>query len=264
MSDSAAETEVERRHRRPRSGFLVFLRDLVVILLIALAVSWALKTFLIRSFYVPSGSMEPTLVGGDGQTDDRIIVDELVPKAIAVQHGDVVVFKDPGGWLGPLPAKPAQNWVQAAGDWLGSLVGLTAPDSDEHLVKRVIGLPGDTVACCTATGSLTVNGVPLDEPYIQTQGNADAAPKQFSVTVPADSLWMMGDNRYDSADSLAHMGEPSGGFVPERDVVGKAMVISMPISRWSVLSNYPATFAGVEDKHPDSESTDDPTSTSGH
>ncbi len=244
---------------------MVFLRDLVVILLIALAVSWLLKTFLIRSFYIPSGSMEPTLIGGDGQVDDRIIVNELVPKVIAVQHGDVVVFKDPGGWLEVAPT-PGATGAAAVGEWFLSLVGLAAPDSDEHLIKRVIGLPGDTVACCDATGSLTVNGVPIQEPYINRDGNTDAAPTPngpWTVTVPADSLWVMGDNRYHSADSLYHINEPSGGFIPMDDVVGKALVISLPISRWAVLDNYPATFSGVEDHRVDGESTDDPTSSSG-
>ena len=254
MTDSAT---ADGRHGTRRRGWVVFLRDLVIILLIAIAVSWLLKTFLIRSFYIPSGSMENTLL-----VNDRIVVNELVPKAMAVQHGDVVVFKDPCGWLDTVP-QPKGPWIQQAGEWLLSLIGLAAPDSDEHLIKRVIGLPGDVVACCDATGSLTVNGVPIDEPYILKAGHTDAAPAKFTVTVPADSLWVMGDNRYNSRDSLAHIDEPSGGFLPESDVVGKALVISMPVSRWSVLDNYPATFAGVEDQRVDGESTDDPASTSG-
>jgi len=252
-----AADSADGRHGRRRRGWTAFLRDLVIIILIALAVSWLLKTFLVRSFYIPSGSMENTLL-----VNDRIIVNELVPNVIAVQHGDVVVFKDPGGWLTPTP-KVDEPWIQQAGEWLLSLIGLAAPDSDEHLIKRVIGLPGDTVACCDATGSLTVNGVPIDEPYILKDGNLDAAPETFSVTVPADSLWVMGDNRYHSADSLFHIDDPSGGFLPMDDVVGKALVISYPVNRWTVLDNYPATFAGVEDRSVDGESTDDPTVSSG-
>jgi len=255
VTDAAASSD--GRHGRPRRGWTAFLRDLVIIILIALAVSWLLKTFLVRSFYIPSGSMENTLL-----VNDRIIVNELVPNAIAVQHGDVVVFKDPGGWLGPTPPKD-EPWIQQAGEWLLSLIGLAAPDSDEHLIKRVIGLPGDTVACCDATGSLTVNGVPIDEPYILKDGHVDAAPESFTVTVPPDSLWVMGDNRYHSADSLFHIDEPSGGFLPMDDVVGKALVISYPVNRWTVLDNYPATFTGVEDHRVDGESTDDPTVSSG-
>ena len=241
------ETEValrrrpDRRHGRRRSGWVVFLRDLVVILVIAFLVSFVLKTYLIRSFYIPSSSMENTL-----QINDRIIVNELVPNAMPVQYGDVVVFRDPGGWLG-YSAKAEQNWFLGAFDWLGSLVGLTASDSNDHLIKRVIGLPGDEVACCTPTGSLTVNGIPLDEPYLKIAEGQNAAPETFDVVVPPDSLWVMGDNRYNSKDSLGHIDDPGKGFVPLSTVVGKALVISWPIGRWSVLDNYPLTFAGVAD-----------------
>ena len=232
-------TRPVRRHGRRRSGWLVFLRDLVVILVVAFLVSFLLKTFLIRSFYIPSSSMEDTL-----QVNDRIIVNELVPKVMPVQYGDVVVFKDPGGWLTP-SAHQGSNWFVDAGDWLLSLIGLSTADADDHLIKRVIGLPGDEVACCTASGDLTVNGVPLDEPYLKIAPGQDSAPAAFDVTVPANSLWVMGDNRFNSRDSLGHIDDPGGGFVPMDDLVGKALVISWPISRWRVLDNYPLTFAGV-------------------
>jgi signal peptidase I len=102
--------------------------------------------FLIRSFYIPSESMEQTLL-----INDRIIVNEFVPDMVPIQHGDIVVFKDPGGWLDPVP-EPEQNPVVAFFDWILSVVGLTAPDSNDHLVKRVIGLPGDHVVCCNDFG----------------------------------------------------------------------------------------------------------------
>jgi len=239
------ETEVplmrrpERRHARRRSGWLVFLRDLLVILVIAFLVSFLLKTYLVRSFYIPSSSMENTL-----QINDRIIVNELVPNAMPVQYGDVVVFRDPGGWLGYSPnAQP--NWFLGALDWLGSLIGITASDSNDHLIKRVIGMAGDEVVCCTPTGSLAVNGIPLDEPYLKIAAGQASAPREFDVIVPEGSLWVMGDNRYNSKDSLGHIDDPGNGFVPLSTVVGKALVISWPIARWSVLDNYPLTFAGV-------------------
>ncbi len=236
------EARPARRHGRSRPAWLVFIRDIAIVLVIAFLVSFLLKTYLIRSFYIPSSSMEDTL-----QINDRIIVNELVPNAMPVQYGDVVVFRDPGGWLTSTP-KPETNWFLGALDWLGSLVGVTASDSNDHLIKRVIGLPGDRVVCCTATGSLTVNGVPLDEPYLKIPVGEDAAPKAFDVTVPADSLWLMGDNRYNSKDSLGHIDdEPGHGFVPMTALVGKALVISWPIGRWRVLDNYPLTFAGVAD-----------------
>jgi signal peptidase I len=217
----------------------LFLRDVLVILFAAILISFVVKTFLIRSFYIPSPSMENTLM-----VDDRIIVNELVPDLVGIEHGDVVVFTDPGDWLVPEPDD--RNTLQKASDAVLGFVGLAAPDSNDHLIKRVIGLPGDEVACCTADGQLTVNGVPLDEPYITLlEGQSNAAPSEFSVTIPDDELWVMGDNRYDSADSLAHAEEPGGGFVPIDHVVGRAFVISWPAARWSWLDDYPATFEGV-------------------
>lgn len=228
------------RQRTRRGGVLGFLRDLVIILLIAILVSWALKTFLIRSFYIPSASMQQTL-----QIGDQLIVNQLVPQVMPVAYGDVVVFEDPGGWLLPQP-KPDRGWFADGVEWVLSMVGLAASDSEDHLVKRVIGLPGDTVVCCSASGQLEVNGVPLAEPYtVIPNGQLAAARSEFAVTVPDDSLWVMGDNRFNSQDSLAHIDEPSGGFVPLDRVVGKALVISLPINRWSVLDNHPATFEGV-------------------
>ena len=232
------------RHSRRRTGWVAFVRDLAIILVVALLVSFLLKTFLVRSFYIPSSSMEDTL-----QINDRIIVNELVPNVMPVQYGDVVVFRDPGSWLGP-SAVPETNWFLGALDWLGSLVGLTASDSNDHLIKRVIGMPGDRVICCTPTGNLTVNGIPLDEPYIKVGPNEAAAPRAFDVTVLPGTLWVMGDNRYNSRDSLGHIDDlpdEQGGFVPISTLVGKALVISWPISRWSVLDNYPLTFSGVAD-----------------
>lgn len=229
------------RHRRRQSGWVIFLRDLVVILVIAFLVSFVLKTYLVRSFYIPSSSMENTL-----QINDRIIVNELVPNVMPVQYGDVVVFRDPGGWLGYTPQSES-NWLLGALDWVGSLIGVTASDSNDHLIKRVIGMAGDEVACCTPTGSLSVNGIPLDEPYLKITAGQNAAPAEFEATVPADALWVMGDNRYNSKDSLGHIADPGRGFVPLSSVVGKALVISWPIARWSVLDNFPLTFSGVAD-----------------
>lgn len=240
MSHAQPRAE-SRRGRERRGGVLSFLRDLVVILLVAVLVSWALKTFLVRSFYIPSASMEQTL-----QIEDRIIVNQLVPQLMPVEYGDVVVFRDPGGWLMPTVTAD-RGWFADSVEWVLSMVGLAAPDSEEHLVKRVVGLPGDTVVCCSPSGQLEVNGVGLVEPYLKLpQGQVAVAEQAFEVTVPADSIFVLGDNRYNSQDSRAHLDEPSGGFIPLGHVVGKALVISMPIDRWRVLDNYSATFVGVE------------------
>ncbi|CAN5504490.1 hypothetical protein BH10ACT6_BH10ACT6_00140 [soil metagenome] len=226
---------------RSRSAWR-FLRDVLLILLAAVVISFLIKTFLIRSFYIPSESMENTLL-----VNDRIIVNELEPKLMPIQHGDIVVFKDPGGWLPPATETPQVNAFASFVDWALAIVGLTAPDSNDHLIKRVIGLPGDRVACCNAFGQMTVNGVPLDEKYLLLPAGATKVSRDdFSVTVPPNSLWVMGDNRYNSKDSRYNRDQPGNGFVPYDDVVGRAVLISWPIDRWTLLDNYPLTFAGVE------------------
>jgi signal peptidase I len=225
----------------------LFVRDILVIFLAALLVSFLIKTFLIRSFYIPSASMETTLMGGPGTAvDDRIIVNELEPKLIPVHRGDVVVFSDPGGWLqgGENAAPPAPaNPVAAGISGFLTFVGLGAGDSDDHLVKRVIGLPGDHVVCCNTLGQVTLNGTPLKEPFVSSRVQATNADSNlFDVTVPPGTLWVLGDNRGVSKDSSLNQSTPGKGFVPEKDVVGRAIVISWPLSRWKWLSNYPDVF----------------------
>jgi signal peptidase I len=242
------------RQRRSRSARL-FIRDILLIFLAALVISFLVKTFLIRSFYIPSESMENTL-----QLNDRIIVNQLVPDLTPVSHGDVIVFRDPGGWLTP-KVQPEQNWFVTGVDSVLAFVGLSAPDSNDHLIKRVIGLPGDTVECCDEFGQLTVNGVSLDEKdYIKLPAGVRQATRDtFEVTVPEGSLWVMGDNRYSSADSAYHRNdEPGHGFVPIENVVGRALVVSWPMNRWQWLDDYPFVFRDVEEAR-----SDDPTSTSG-
>ena len=177
-----------RRLRSLRKNWLLaFLIDLVAIVGFALILSVLIKAFLIRSFFIPSGSMLDTL-----QINDRIIVNVLAPEVVELQHGDVVVFKDPGGWLGVASAVEKEP-LEQLGDFVLGTFGITAPDSAEHLVKRVIGLPGDVITCCDADGKLLLNGLPLDEPYLRAGSNPSDI--EFSVTVPAGQLWVMGDNR---------------------------------------------------------------------
>ena len=244
MSEETLPTRLDRvgaRKRRKQRSALMFVRDILIIFLVAVLVSFLIKTFLVRSFYIPSGSMENTLL-----IKDRILVNELEPRLIPVHHGDVVVFTDPGGWLPAQPQTAAPNPVAQAIDGALSLVGLSASDSDDHLIKRVIGLPGDRVQCCNALGQLMVNGVPLKEPYTIVPSGKDAATLAFDVTVPADHLWVMGDNRYNSQDSSRNQNLPGKGFVPMSDVVGRAFVITWPINRWGSLGDYPDVFRGVE------------------
>jgi len=174
MTEEISTTRTDRAgsaSARRKKSTLLFLRDLLVIFLVAVLVSFLIKTFLIRSFFIPSQSMEQTLV-----MDDRIIVNQLVPEVTPIEHGDVVVFKDPGGWL-PARVETEQPPLIAAVDWFLAFVGLSAPDSNDHLVKRVIGVAGDTIHCCDDQGRLEVNRVAIDEQgYAQKDGAACYGP----------------------------------------------------------------------------------------
>jgi len=227
-----------------RRGFLIFLRDVLVIVLIAALVSFVVKTYVVRSFYIPSASMEQTLM-----VNDRILVDELTPHWTGYERGDVVVFKDPGGWLDPQPQTPAAPPLVQAVDWVLNLVGISATDSQDHLVKRIIGLPGDHVVCCNALGQITINGTPIDElSYLNLpQGDTAASNAPFDVVVPKDSLWLLGDNRDRSRDSREHQDLPSGGFVPLANVVGKAFLTTWPLNRFGTIDGHHDTFNGVPD-----------------
>lgn len=236
-----AETPPALPARRRRLWPLV--RDVLVILLIAVVVSFLVKTFLVRSFYIPSGSMEQTL-----QIDDRILVDELTPRFNGYQRGDVVVFRDPGGWLPDAP-QPASSPLVAAGDWLLTLVGLSASDSKDHLIKRVVGVAGDHVVCCNAIGQITVNDVPIDEtPYLNLRPD-QRAPQEvpFDVVVPEGALWVLGDNRDASRDSRYNTDQPSKGFVPVDNVVGRAFLVTWPLGRFGVIDTHHDVFAGIPD-----------------
>ncbi|KTS02272.1 MULTISPECIES: signal peptidase I [Microbacterium] len=243
MSDQTASTPDAMASSSPdrrRRGWGAFLRDIVVIILIALVVSFLVKTFVVRSFYIPSASMNNTLI-----EQDRILVDELTPRFGQYSRGDVVVFRDPGGWL-PVNTEPARPPLEEGADWVLSLFGLSAPDSDDHLIKRVIGTPGDHVVCCNALGQTSVNGVPLDEPYVKLAPGATAPnPVPYDITVPPGSLWVLGDNRNSSKDSRFNQDQPGQGFVPIDNVVGRAFLITWPFSRFGLIDFHHNVFAGV-------------------
>ena len=205
---------------------------------IALVIALVLKTFLLQAFVIPSGSMENTL-----QIGDRVLVDKLTPWfGSKPTHGDVVVFQDPGHWLeGEPQPKPDPVGIRQLKEFFISL-GLLPSSNEQDLIKRVIGVPGDTVACCDRQGRITVNGQALDEPYVMP-GNPPSMIR-FSVKVPPGRLWVMGDHRSDSADSRYHMDEPGGGTVPEKLVVGRAIVIAWPVPHWATLPE-PSTFVSV-------------------
>jgi signal peptidase I len=233
--ERAAAGEGRKKPAPARNPFLLWLKEIATVVVIAVVLSFLIKTFLFRAFYIPSESMVSTL-----DINDRIFVNLLVPEPFALERGDVVVFKDTKGWLPPTPQK-ADGPFTFIEDGL-TFVGLLPDNSEQHLVKRVIGLPGDHVICCDADGKLTVNGAPLDEEYV----NPAEVPmvRNFDVVVPAGKVWVMGDNRNHSADSRAHT-DSNGGFVDIADIEGKAAVIAWPLNRWGTLDNYPDVFKNV-------------------
>ena len=204
-------------------------REVVIVVSLAMALSLVVKTFLVQPFHIPSGSMEDTLI-----KDDRVLVSKLTPGPFELRRGDIVVFTDPGHWLGEIP-EVHRTPVQSALIFLG----LAPDDSHEHLIKRVIGLPGDHVVCCTVGGQLTVNGVAITEPYLKPGDNAAGGRGSFDIIVPAGKVWVMGDHRSASADSRSQMGKPGGGMVPLDDVVGRAWVRYWPLDRLGSLTPAP-------------------------
>jgi signal peptidase I len=217
-------------------------RELPVLIVVALVIALLIKSFVVQAFYIPSPSMEQTLDVGD-----KVLVNKLVYHFRSIQPGDVVVFNGAGSW-DPLPAPtPASSdplvrlYDAALLPLFRSVVGLfgTAPGQQDY-IKRVIGVPGDHVACCTSAGLITVNGVPLHEKSYLYPRNVPST-SDFRITVPPGRLWVMGDHRFVSYDSRGHISFPGGGTVPENEVVGRAFMIVWPPSRWRILP-IPATF----------------------
>src|SRR5699024_11976799 len=146
---------------------------------------------------------------------DRLVVNKLVPNVSDIERGDVVVFVDPDGWLRTSPA-PDPSALQR----VLTFIGILPEHADEHVIKRVIGLPGDHVLCCDEQGRLSVNGEPIDEAAYLAAGVAPSRD-EFDVVVPDEHLWLLGDNRPQSADSRYHGGAAGGGFVPIDHVAGR-------------------------------------------
>ncbi|BBX74345.1 signal peptidase I [Mycobacterium shinjukuense] len=232
--------EVDRAESKPpkRSA----LREFAILAVIAVVLYYLMLTFVARPYLIPSESMEPTLHGCSSCVGDRILVDKLSYRFGAPKPGDVIVFKGPPSWNVGYKSIRSPNtvvrWLQNA----LSFIGFVPPDEND-LVKRVIAVGGQTVACRSDTG-LTVNGKPVKEPYLDP-ATMMADPSVYPclgsefgpVTVPAGRLWVMGDNRTHSADSRAHCpllctGDPTSGTVPVSNVIGKARFIVWPPSRW--------------------------------
>ncbi len=235
------EVEEPRRARGLLENLWGGVKEIVIIAVMAMVLSFVVKTWLIQAFYIPSGSMEDTLV-----KDDRVIVSKLTPGPFDLAHGDVVVFQDPDRWLGGL--SPAQDRPGLRGTVHRGLqfIGLLPDDSDNHLIKRVIGLPGDHVVCCDKAGALAVNGLAVTETYVKEGDTPSGGRPPFDITVPAGRVWVMGDHRSDSSDSRFHDdGTGATGSVPINDITGRAVMIVWPIDNVKWLSVPARVFESV-------------------
>lgn len=216
-----------------------------------LLLTWLLQTFIGRQYVIPSESMESTLIGCDGCTNDRIVIDKMVYRFGDPQPGDVVVFEGPseswnGAWMSPRSTNPVMHKVQDALSWFGF-----APPDENNLVKRVIATGGQTIECRNDEGvGVKVDGKPLHEPYINMElqrqtvaafgpgvaGPGDSVPPCLGpdfgpIKVPEGNVWVMGDNRLNSQDSRYHVDDKYQGTVPISDIRGKVRTIIYPFSR---------------------------------
>ncbi|HSK26738.1 MAG TPA: signal peptidase I [Jiangellales bacterium] len=233
-ADDRATGEVppEADHPERGGGFLAVVRETVIVVVLSLLIATLVRIFLVQAFLIPSQSMEQTLLVGD-----RVLVSKLTTRFGEVERGDVVVFEDPGGWLGPMVQPPSSAGLAATlRDGL-EFVGVLPDDAEGHLIKRVVALGGDTVACCDDQGRLTVNGVPIDEAAYLYPGDA-ASTTEFEEVVPPGAVWVMGDHRSNSGDSRVH------GTVPEDRITGRAFAVVWPASRWQGLGR-PDAFEAV-------------------
>jgi len=247
--DQDAEEEPEEAKSR-----WSFLTEMVVLFVVALTIALLIKTFIVQPFYIPSASMENTLLVGD-----KVLVNKIVYRIRPISRGDIVVFNGAGSWQPPTSQQPgthnpvARLYDATLGRLFNAVRGLfgTAPGQTDY-IKRVIGLPGDHVVCCNPNGDVTVNGVPLQESSYLIPG-AKPSEGPFSIVVPPGRLWVMGDNRPQSADSRLHdcsytytppqcVAYDKTGTIPEDRVIGRAFMIIWPPSRFRILP-IPSTFS---------------------
>ncbi len=217
-------------------------QELPLLLIVAFCLAVLIRTFLFQAFYIPSGSMENTLLIGD-----RVLVNKVVYDTRQPARGDIVVFRGTDNWAPEAPTEPVNTGFPARlGRTLGDLIGISQP-SEKDFIKRVIGLPGDVVECCDADGRVMVNGKALDEPYVTENSPLEGGkatpghcgPRAFDkIHVAPGNLWVMGDHRLVSQDSRC------SGQVPIANVIGKAFVIVWPSGHWNTLGT-PSTFGTV-------------------
>ena len=211
------------RHRAPTPTPAPFtLRDILLWCVLPVLIVLGLRLFVFGMYAIPSGSMENTIMPGD-----RVITTRLSPRPIALRRGNIIVFKDPANWL----------------------ANEGATHNSDRLIKRLIGLPGDTVECAGGGAPIVINGVPIDESAYLKPG-VEPSRSAFSVTVPAGRLFVLGDNRANSADSRAHTNDGAQGLVPVSDVEGVAFVRYWPLNRVGWLSAHHDVFRDVPTRAP--------------
>jgi signal peptidase I len=238
--DAAYRRKRSGRHRKNQRRIPRWVEYPALIILVGL-ITFSVQTFLFRVYVIPSESMEQTLYGCTGCTDDRVLVDRLVYDFKTPQPGDVVVFKGPPGWTdNEVQSGPPTTFLGKVGDSLGQLIGLT-PAAEVDFVKRVIAVGGQTIYCCDANNHVVVAGKPLIEPYLYWFPGRGTKQAAFGpITVPPGELFVMGDNRNDSDDSRIQAGGGKKGAVPVSDVIGKVRTIIWPFNR----------ISGVGDQNP--------------
>jgi signal peptidase I len=243
----ARHSSVPDRRRRPPKDWrpkhvhrrrpLPLWQELPLLLVIALGLALLIKTFLVQAFYIPSGSMENTL-----HVRDRVLVNKVVYDWREPHRGEVIVFRGTDSWVSEGGVAPPKSFLQKVGRGLGEIVGAAQPD-ERDFVKRVIGLPGDSVQCCDAGGRVTVNGHGLDEPYVFD--NTPATQRPFGpVLVPAGRLFVLGDHRRISGDSRQYLADTWQGTVPVDHVIGRAFVKVWPFANTGWL-DVPSTFGAL-------------------
>jgi signal peptidase I len=269
VPDESAPEPEPQAEKDPKKRNRSLLRELPILVGVALVLSLLIKTFLIQAFFIPSESMERTLHGCAGCTGDRILVEKVGYRMHDPRPGDIVVFRAPPSWEPEARFAPSKNPVRRALGWVGAAFGLPQPN-EKDLVKRVIAVGGQSVRCCDDNGNVQVSDHgpagpwrSLNEPYIYQNSSwtkpstpgvrgPDDSRTFGPVTIPADRLWVMGDHRNDSADSRYHCGDqgpgpncdPVDSTVGVSDVIGKAVVIAWPPSRWRTLGT-PRTFTSL-------------------
>jgi signal peptidase I len=225
------------RHRLSKKKKNSLWRELPILVVTALALTFLIQTFLARVYVIPSASMESTLHGCSGCTNDRVLVDKLTYQMREPRPGDVVVFRGPDSWgsSAEFSNLRSDNVLVRGLQQAASLIGLAPPD-ERDFVKRVIAVEGQTVLCCDQQNRVVVDGTALTEPYALFIGSEPQ--EEFGpVTVPPDGLWVMGDNRNNSADSRRHVADLRFGTVPVDNVIGKARLIVLPLGRWQGIAD---------------------------